>query len=162
MKHKKLWVDTNIAADYLGHRDPFFENAQLLMYCGLVREVELFMTMKQICDLIFILTNGGCKSEIPEVLDDLKKFKDFITLVDTPASLQDKLYDTDWEDPEDALIHEIALIWGADAIITRDKDDFAKSVIPIYDCNEYFAELASRGIYYSLTSRHQKDAQPQG
>lgn len=43
----------------------------------------------------------------------------------------------------------MALKVKADAIITRDKDGFARSSIKIRDRDELFEELAARGIDYA-------------
>ena len=80
MRPKKLLLDTNIVIDYLHHRDPHFEQARLLMICGRVGEYSLWISSSQVTDLIFILTHGGNKSYVPEVLRKLRTMRLFINV----------------------------------------------------------------------------------
>lgn len=48
---------------------------------------------------------------------------------------------TSWADPEDALLHEVALSLSADAIINRNKADFETQAIKVMDGDELFAWL---------------------
>ena len=49
-----------------------------------------------------------------------------------------------WEDPEDALVHQAALSVKADAIVTRNQEDFRRSSIRVFDCDELFSYLEER------------------
>ena len=54
-----------------------------------------------------------------------------------------------WDDPEDAMLHAVAQKIQAAAIITRNQADFEKSPIPVFDCQEFFEDLASKGVQYA-------------
>ena len=57
--------------------------------------------------------------------------------------------DDDWPDLEDAFVYEAARSIKADAIITRNQEDFEKSKIPVFDCEEFFVWYAQEhGIDY--------------
>ncbi len=52
-------------------------------------------------------------------------------------------------DFEDACVYQCARKIRADAIITRNKKDFEKSSIKVFDCEEWFSYLAqSKGLTY--------------
>ena len=55
----RLLVDTNVLVDYLGNREPFSQQARLLMILGKVGEYSLWVSATQITDLVYILSNGG-------------------------------------------------------------------------------------------------------
>lgn len=53
-----------------------------------------------------------------------------------------------WDNPEDAIIHAVALKLKAGAIITRNGKDFSKSSVPVMDCEEFFACLEEKSLVY--------------
>lgn len=55
----------------------------------------------------------------------------------------DSALDIDFSDYEDAVLHEAARAAGATAIVTRDRDDFARSAIPALDPHELLATIAT-------------------
>ena len=61
----------------------------------------------------------------------------------------DKMLATVRDDPEDALLVDLALKMRADAIITRDKDFPETNAIRVHDCAGFFSWLeAEKGISY--------------
>lgn len=55
---------------------------------------------------------------------------------------------TSWQDPEDALMHEVALSLRVDAIISRNAQDYEGSFVSVLPCSELFEEFKSQGIVY--------------
>ena len=56
----------------------------------------------------------------------------------------DAALDSAWDDFEDACVYQCARRLKADAIITRNQKDFARSSIKVFDCDELFAYLEKR------------------
>ena len=52
----KALLDTNIVIDFLNQREPFYEQARLLMIAGRVGEFDLWILSSQVTDLIYIPT----------------------------------------------------------------------------------------------------------
>jgi predicted nucleic acid-binding protein len=138
MRPKKLLLDTNVVVDFIGKRDPFYENARLLMICGRVGEYNLWISSSQVTDLVFILTHGGNKKYVPEVLQKLRTMRLFINVYPVTDLDTDKMLATTWHDPEDALLVYLAMKMHDDAIITRDAEFPHPEGIPVKDCNEFF------------------------
>lgn len=138
MAIQKLLLDTNIVIDFLHHREPHYEKARLLMLCGRVGEFNLWIASSQVTDIIFILTKGGRKSEVPKVLEQLRALRTFISVYAVTDTDIDKMLATTWSDPEDALLVDLALKMKADAIITRDEDFPATDMIRVHDCPGFF------------------------
>ena len=148
-KKKKLFLDTNIVIDYLHHRDPFYEKARLMMICGRVGEFSLWISSSQVTDMIFILTRGGKRQYVPEVLEKLRTMRLFINVLPVTASDIDRMLTTAWPDPEDALLADLALKMKADAIITRDEDFPHPEGVPVMTCDEFFEWLRNEyGLVY--------------
>lgn len=60
----------------------------------------------------------------------------------------DKILLTSWQDPEDALMHEVVLSLRVDAIISRNAQDYEGSFMPVLTCSELFEEFKNQGIVY--------------
>ena len=139
MARAKLLLDTDIVVDFLNERDPFYEQARLLMICGRVGEFELWVSSSQVTDLIYILSNGGGKDELPEVLQRLRELRTFVNVFATSDREVDLMLAAAWKDPEDCLLAEVALALGADAVVTRNQKDFPEGLVRVVDCDEFFA-----------------------
>lgn len=150
MAIQKLLLDTNIVIDFLNHRDPHYEQTRLLMLAGRVGEFSLWISSSQVTDMIYILTNGGNKTNVPEVLEKLRGLRTFVNVYAVTDVDIDKMLATTWQDPEDALLVELALKMHADAIITRDEDFPETDMIRVQDCPTFFSWLeCEKGISYA-------------
>lgn len=150
MALQKLLVDTNVVLDFIGKRGPHYEETQLLMLAGKVGEFSLWIASSQVTDLIYVLTNGGNKKKVPEVLEKLRALRTFVNVYAVTDADTDKMLATTWSDPEDALLVDLALKMRADAIITRDEDFPQTDMIRVQDCPSFFKWLEDeKGISYA-------------
>ena len=149
MARAKLLVDTNVLIDYLSMREPFYNEARLLMIVGRVGEFELWMTSSQVTDLIYILSDGGKQSLMPSVLERLRGLRTFVEVFAVGGAEVDRMLASAWKDPEDALMFESALSLKADAIITRNAKDFESSLVRAMTAREFFSWLRDeKGVDY--------------
>ena len=150
MRKLKLLLDTNIVIDFLHHRDPFFENTRMLMICGRVGEFHLMISSSQVTDIVFIMTDGGKKSLVPQTLEALREVRRFIDVLPVTESDVDKMLASTWDDPEDGLLVDLALKAHASAIISRDADFPHTDMMPVIDCDEFFEWLKrEHGVSYA-------------
>lgn len=149
MARAKLLVDTNVLIDYLSMREPFYDEARLLMIVGRVGEFELWMTSSQVTDLIYILSDGGKQALMPSVLERLRGLRTFVEVFAVGGMEVDRMLASAWKDPEDALMFESALSLKADAIITRNAKDFESSLVRAMTAREFFNWLRDeKGVDY--------------
>lgn len=145
----KLVLDTNIIVDYLQPRLEFFDKARLLMLCAHLDEFDLWTTGSQVTDALYILSKGGQRTLMQPALKSLKGMRQFMSIWPIGPAEVDSMLNTTWEDPEDALVHDAAVRLGADAIISRDKEGFKESSLPVMDCAELFQWLEDQfGLAY--------------
>ena len=147
----KLLLDTNVVADYLHVRKPFFDKARLLMILGFAHEFELWITSSQMTDLVYILTEGGKQQLMQEALRQLRDLRQFVNVYATSETEVDKMLLTTWSDPGDFLLYQCAISLKADAIITRNSHDFEEQAIKVCNCEEFFDWVYEiSGVKYSI------------
>ena len=73
---------------------------------------------------------------MPIVKQRIKSILSFVSVCDLQADVVIKSLDSDWKDYEDSVQSMTALEIIADCIVTRNKKDFRKSVIPVYTIDE--------------------------
>lgn len=118
----------------------------LLVVC--LGDFDLWISSSQMTDLVYILSDGGKASEMPKVLETLRGVRQFVNVY-APGEVEiDKMLLTSWQDPEDALMHEVALSLRVDAIISLNAQDYEGSFMPVLTCSELFEEFKSQGIVY--------------
>ena len=69
---------------------------------------------------------------MPIVKQRIKSILSFVSVCDLQADVVIKSLDSDWKDYEDSVQSMTALEIFADRIVTRNKKDFRKSLIPVY------------------------------
>lgn len=149
MAQSKLLLDTNVVIDYLNEREPYYEKARLLMIGGRVGEFELWISSSQVTDLVYILSNGGRTSEMDAVMGQLRGLRTFVNVFAASEREVDLMLAASWHDPEDYLLYEIVLVLRADVLITRNQPDFPQGLVPVLDCDEFFARMKTeRGLDY--------------
>ena len=147
----KLFVDTNILLDYLDERLGFDAAARELMVLGFLHEFELWMSSSQVTDLFFILSKGGTPSKADDARRRIRHARRFVRVCSLAETDVDAALDSPWSDFEDACVYQCALKVKADAIVTRNQEDFEKSSIKVFDCTGLFAYLEEeKGLVYDF------------
>lgn len=150
MKTLKLLVDTNIIVDFFEDRPPHVESTNLLMSLGAIGEFDLWISSSQFTDAFYLLSAGGKASLVKLTKERLRHIRNYVRVCALGESEIDAALDSPWEDVEDACIYQCALKVKADAIITRNKSDFARSSLKVFDCEELFEYLEKKhGISYA-------------
>lgn len=133
----KLVLHTNVVVDFLHMREPNYEHVRKLMIFGYAHELELWITSAQMTDLIFILTDGGDPSLVPEVKHQLRELRKFINVFPVGEDEVDIALLSTWDNIEDFMLFQCALSLKADAIITRNVSDFEERVVKVLTCKEF-------------------------
>ena len=147
----KLFIDTNIVVDFFAHREGFYDDARKLFLVGALKEYELWIGAVQFTDIFYLLTNSSAEQKLScaQARQEIIKLRKFIRVSSLTEGDVDEALDSAWEDFEDACVYQCARKIKADAIITRNKKDFEKSSIKVFDCAEWFSYLEeTRGLVY--------------
>ena len=149
----KLMLDSSVLLDYLCRREPFYASARKLLILGRVKEFDLWFTGAQASDIFYTLTRGGKKTYAAQARCDVKKLCEAVRVCGIGEAEFRAVLDSTWDDIEDACVYQAALKIKADAIVTRNKKDFERSSIRVFDCDEFFVFLKEeKGLTYEEIS----------
>ena len=132
---KKLFLDTNIVMDLLEKREPFCNDAVRLFTKAYNKQVQLFVSPMTYATVSYLLRKHG--SEMVHTL--LSNFRQLSRVATTNERVVDDALASNFKDFEDALQYYSALKVKADAIITRNGDDFENSTIPVMSAKEFLS-----------------------
>ena len=129
----KVLFDTNIVLDVLMDRLPYsdaavemfsrVEDGAVIGYlCGTTITTVFYLAAK---------TVGAARAQ-----EEIKKLLSLFEVAPVNRHVLESALALDFNDFEDAVIHEAARHIGADAIVTRNQKDFKKSGIPVYSSEE--------------------------
>ena len=135
----KILLDTNIVLDVLMDRIPFSDAATELFskvedgtvigyLCGTTITTVYYLAAK---------TVGAARAR-----EEIKKLLSLFEVAPVNRLVLESALVADFNDLEDAVIHEAACHVGAEAIVTRNQKDFKKSGIPVYSSEELAKILA--------------------
>lgn len=124
----RVLIDTNILADLLLGRDPYFDIAYDILTMCADKKIYGYIAAHSIPNLFYILRKSMTKEERREALKDICQ----IVRVEGIDSFKilSALDNEKFKDFEDCLQEECAIATSADYIITRNIKDFASSRIP--------------------------------
>ena len=146
----RLLLDDNVVIDYLVKRDPFYDDARLIMLLGATGEAELWFGAHQINDVFYIISEGGKASLGLMWQDRIRQLRQFMRICSVQEADIDAALDAGWQDFEDACVYQCAQKVRADFIITRDPHGFERSSIPFLAPGDFFKWLQEhKGLTYA-------------
>lgn len=135
---KRLFIDTNIVLDLLGHRNPFYESIARLATLADKERVTLVVSPISFATVNYFLS----KFETAKIArEKLRKFKIISEICKLDEHIIEKGLNSSFKDFEDSLQYFSALDSDCDIIITRNGKDFKKSSLPIMTAEEYLKSI---------------------
>lgn len=131
---KKVFVDTNIVLDLLSQRINFFESSQDLFTYAIDNKVKLVVSTLTFANTHYILKE---QLKMSTVRRSLRKFKALVEVASFDDKILELALEEEFRDFEDGIQYYIAIENACEAIITRNKKDFKKSVIPVLNATEF-------------------------
>lgn len=128
------FLDANVCIDVLARREPWYRDSSNLFRVHILEHHTMGTSVIIAATLLYLLQRHH------KDVDPVPAFRDFrkmVTLLSVDEEMVDQAADAGWNDPEDAIQYQCALMHGADAIITRNKADFNHSVIPVLSPSEW-------------------------
>ncbi len=135
----RILIDTCVIVDALQSRVPFAEAAQKIFIHSANKQFEGYITAKSVTD-IYYLTHRLTHSD-EETRKILSKLFTLFHLLDTTSLDCRKAISSEIGDYEDAIMVETAIRSEMDCIVTRNKKDYAKSSVAVYEPTSFLRLL---------------------
>lgn len=133
-----MLVDTNVVLDVLLERKPHVTDSDAVLAAVERNEVAGLLGATSITTIYYLAAKAvGAKRAKAQVAVLLDIFR---VAAITGSVLRDAM-DSEFVDFEDAVLHAAAMFEGADAIVTRDPDDFRRAKLAVYTPSEFRAAL---------------------
>ena len=134
----KLFLDTNVVVDFLCGREGFYLPAAKLVTKGYNKEVELWCSTFTLSTASYILEKNHVKYS--QIINMLTEFVKICQLSPIDQEVVESALSSDFTDFEDALQYFSAKKCGVEIIISRNKEDFAHSGLPVCLPTEYLGK----------------------
>lgn len=124
----RVLFDTNVVLDLLLDREPFAMDAAKCISRVENRELEGWLCATTVTTLHYLMQKSlGAGKARESILLLLSLFE----IAPVTKSVLERSFDLPFKDFEDAVLHEAASVAGINVIITRNRDDFKHSRIPV-------------------------------
>jgi len=123
-----ILIDTNVILDGFIARQPFMENAKKVLRLCFEQECSGYIAAHSITNIFYILRKHFPVNERKKMLIELCEFVEVAGI--QKKQVMDALVNEDFDDLEDRLQVECAIMVNADFIVTRNITDFSTSPIP--------------------------------
>ena len=145
----KVFLDTNVVVDFLGERDPFFQDAAKIFELWRKEEIRLSLSVLTIVNCAYILHKAYSKETM---LDKIKWLCGSFEIAPIDVSTIVGAVDLGEKDFEDSVQYLSASSIHSDVIITRDKKGFANADIPVMTPAEFLERSRQQRNKYQKKS----------
>jgi predicted nucleic-acid-binding protein len=139
---KKILVDINIILDFLNKRN-FYELAKQIIQLCYDKKIQGYVCAHEITTLSYFLEKDK-ESEIVNKI--LTSIMDMFTIISIDENILRSALKSQIKDFEDAVIEMSSLQNDVDCIISRNKEDFAKSKILCLEPADFLAMINSKPV----------------
>lgn len=134
----KLLLDVNVVLDVLLMRRPHVEASSKILNASEHKQVRSVVCATSVTTLYYLTQKARSRQTANRMLEKLLQICEVATVNDRVIQ---KALQAGWEDFEDAVIHEAAVLSGCDCIVTRNISDFKKAQIDVYTPDEMRAVM---------------------
>ncbi|GMO43755.1 MAG: PIN domain-containing protein [Treponemataceae bacterium] len=128
MRGLGLLIDCDVLIDFLTDREPFTSVAKRFIQRTQERGIDTYVAAHSITNIFYILRKVYSKDKMKQLLINLFNS---ISIVEINAVLINKvLLNNRFDDIEDCLQAECAVLVNADYIVTRNIKDYTHSAVP--------------------------------
>ena len=138
----RILFDTNVILDVLLDREPFSSTAAKLFTKVESGEMSGYVCAKTITTIHYLARKViGHES----AMEEIKKLMKLFEVAPVNRAVLAAAVSSEFNDFEDAVVHESAVYKEAQGIVTRDLNGFKMSKIQIYSPDELLLMLESKG-----------------
>ena len=133
----RIVVDTNVIMDILQRREPFFADSYQAVHSIIKEDGECMLSASAATDVFYMLRKALQSPQ--QARERLAQLAQLVTFADVAGLDIHTTLSRPMSDFEDAVVDAVAERNEVDYILTRNKKDFAGSVIPAVTPTEFLA-----------------------
>lgn len=133
-----VFIDTNVALDFLMRRADFYEDARAVMALGYHGYCRLYLSSLSFSNIAYIARK---KFEGDSLYGCLTHLRELVTVSTVDEMVVDSAISLHAKDFEDAMQYFSAQSVNADCIVTRNVNDFSFSSIQILTPHEFLHHM---------------------
>jgi len=133
-----LFIDTNVMIDFLGEREPFYNEIAKIIVLAEKQELKLTASSLSFVNTFYVLSKAFDNKTLTEILS---KFRILCDVSDINKINIDKSLSSGFNDFEDAVQYYSALHHNCSIFITRNKKDFKDTDLPIMTPLEFLLSI---------------------
>lgn len=135
----KVLFDTNVLLDVLLSRKEFAKNSLVCMELAEQKRIKGFVSAAAITDVYYIMQKAVRNREV--ALGGLRQLLKILKVLPVDRKDIGLAISLGWKDFEDSVQYAVARRRRIACILTRDKNGFALSGIPVLSPDEFLAEV---------------------
>lgn len=134
-------IDTNVVLDVLTGRKPFFADSSRVLDRAEKGDCVASICATTVTTIFYLMRRSLGPDKAKERLSDLTAICEVAAVNRSviEAALQSPITDF-----EDAVLHEAAVLSGADCIVTRNEANFRKATLLVYSPAQFLAALGQQ------------------
>ncbi|MCB2262901.1 MAG: PIN domain-containing protein [Candidatus Thiosymbion ectosymbiont of Robbea hypermnestra] len=129
----KILFDTNIILDVMLDRKPFSDSAAKLVSKIEKQELKGFLGATTVTTIFYLAAKVAGRKKAKE---EIGKLLSIFEIAPVNRTVLAEAVELQFDDYEDAVLHEAAKQAGLQGIVTRDTKDFQSSTLPVYSPEE--------------------------
>ena len=133
-----LFIDTNVMIDFLGEREPFYNEIAKIIVLAEKQELNITASSLSFVNTFYVLSKVHNKKSLKEILTKFRIICD-VSNIDE-INIDKSLYSA-FNDFEDAVQYHSALHHKCNIFITRNKKDFKNAELPIMTPSEFLVSI---------------------
>ena len=131
---KTIFIDTNILLDVAMRREDFYRHSAMIWADCESRRVQGFVSAISLNNMYYVLRK---RVDFGTALEYVRLVLDVFSVVPVDDALLRLAVDCPHKDFEDSIQYFSAVQAGAECIVTRDRQHFSNSQLPVVTPEEY-------------------------
>ncbi|WAC20953.1 PIN domain-containing protein [Luteolibacter sp. SL250] len=132
-------IDTNVIVDVLTGREPFFVDSSRVLDRAERGDFVAWICATTVTTVFYLVRRHLGAAETVEKIRDLTAI---CTVAPVNQSVISSALGSRFADFEDAVLHDSAVLAGADCIVTRNVADFRESKLLVYTPEQFLAAMS--------------------
>ena len=134
----RVLLDTNVVLDVLLERQPHAGPAAQVLSLVDAGRLEGAVTATAMTTVHYLVQRALGRRRADECV---RRLLDMVAVAPVDARVVLAAARAGFSDYEDAVVHEAALAWHADGIVTRDPGGFRRARLPVFEAHELWSAI---------------------